>query len=112
MSAGLPSVRSLRFRHNPVSEDLSPAEARAVAIARIPGLEALNGSPVPPKERKESERRYVAGVARELLLAETERRAAAASGANGAVPRGAEAEPERLATKAWGMSGPVRTKRT
>ena len=78
VAAGLPSVRSLRFRHNPVSEDLSPAEARAVAIARIPGLEALNGSPVPPKERKESERRYVAGVARELLLAETERRAAAA----------------------------------
>ena len=26
--------------------------------------------------------------------------------------RGAEAEPERLVTRAWGMSGPVRTKRT
>jgi len=63
-------LRSLRFRNNPVTSPMSAAEARAVTIARLPDLEYLNGSPVGSKERTDAERRYVAAVAREVLLAE------------------------------------------
>ena len=66
-----PNLKSLRFRNNPITSSISAAEARSVAIARLPNLQYLNASPIGDKERTDSERRYVSTVARELLMAET-----------------------------------------
>lgn len=66
-----PTLKSLRFRNNPVTSTLGAGEARAIIIARLPQIESLNASPISTKERMEAERRYVSLVAREMLLVES-----------------------------------------
>jgi hypothetical protein len=60
-------LQSLRFRNVPLIASMSPAEARALIIARFPRVNVLNGSIISDKERTDAERRYVTFIARELL---------------------------------------------
>mmetsp|Transcript_17270 Transcript_17270/g.38952 ORF Transcript_17270/g.38952 Transcript_17270/m.38952 type:complete len:458 (+) Transcript_17270:685-2058(+) len=71
----LPSLRSLRFRHNPLTADLGASEARAAVVARCPSLECLNASYITTKERTEAERSYVRRVVRRLDAAAAAERA-------------------------------------
>lgn len=64
----LGELKALRFRNTPLTCSMGAGEARSLTIARIPGLEELNASPISAKERLEAERRYVSSVARQLLL--------------------------------------------
>jgi len=61
-----PSLSSLRFRNNPVTQKMGAGEARSIIIARIPHLTFLNASPITQKERIESERRYIRFVAAQI----------------------------------------------
>ena len=60
-------LQSLRFRNNPLTNQLGTGEARASLIGRLAALCSLNGSTISKKERIEAERRYVTTIARELL---------------------------------------------
>jgi len=65
--ASFSSLTALRFRNNPITSVIGGGEARSTLIARLPNITELNSSGITEKERVESERRYVASVARELL---------------------------------------------
>jgi len=54
-----PSLDSLRFQRNPVTESAGPTEMRMVVIARLPALRTLNGSEVRPRERSDAEKTYL-----------------------------------------------------
>lgn len=64
----LSTLKSLRFRNCPLTNDIGSGEARAGTIARMPQIEALNASNISDKERVEAERRYVSTVSREMIL--------------------------------------------
>lgn len=64
----IPTLKSLRFRNNPLTQNMGSRESRAIIIARLEHLNYLNASPISEKERVESERMYVRNIARELLL--------------------------------------------
>lgn len=68
----LRSLAVLRFRNTPLTRSMGAGEARSITIARLPNITELNASPISSKERVEAERRYVASVAREVLVANDE----------------------------------------
>ena len=49
-----PSLKALRISGNPVLEGLSPARQRIAVLARVSGLELLNGSVIRPVELREA----------------------------------------------------------
>ena len=62
----LSTVKSLRLKHTPLTQNLGQGEVRALCVARFPRLEYLNASTVSTQERIEAERRYVSLVTRLL----------------------------------------------
>jgi len=66
----LPRLRSIRFRNNPVLNNMGAGEARSIIISRLPRILYLNASSISIKERMEAERRYIKNVARELMFAD------------------------------------------
>ena len=51
-----PSLTSLRFGKSPITAVMGGSEARSVVVARVKGLDYLNGSVVREKERVEAEK--------------------------------------------------------
>jgi len=58
-----PSLREARLAELPLTAEMSSAVARRCIIARVGGLEALNGSEVRKRERDDAERFYLRQVA-------------------------------------------------
>mmetsp|Transcript_54033 Transcript_54033/g.61509 ORF Transcript_54033/g.61509 Transcript_54033/m.61509 type:complete len:595 (-) Transcript_54033:297-2081(-) len=53
------SLKGLRFKSVPLTENLGQGEVRSISIARFPYIDYLNASRISQKERIEAERRYV-----------------------------------------------------
>jgi len=68
----LPALTSLKLRKTPLTSTMGAAEARFLAIARLPALQVLNSTVISKKERTDAERRYVSYVAREFVWKEEE----------------------------------------
>ncbi|VFQ71513.1 unnamed protein product [Cuscuta campestris] len=54
-----PNLSEVRLTENPIADPGKGGIARYVLVARLAGVKILNGSEVSPRERKESEIRYV-----------------------------------------------------
>jgi Leucine-rich repeat (LRR) protein len=55
----MPALREVKVKGNPLFEGDSDLNSRQLVIARLPRLEALNGSPVTKRERVVAERFYL-----------------------------------------------------
>lgn len=62
-----PRLTYLRLSSTPLTQAMGTGEARIQIIARLSNIQQVNASLVTTKERMEAERRYVRGVAHELL---------------------------------------------
>ncbi|OEL16397.1 Tubulin-folding cofactor E [Dichanthelium oligosanthes] len=62
-----PSLRDVRLSDNPIADPAKGGAPRFVLVARLGKVKILNGSEVSPRERKESEIRYV-----RLVMGKTE----------------------------------------
>ncbi|XP_019155293.1 PREDICTED: tubulin-folding cofactor E, partial [Ipomoea nil] len=54
-----PNLLEVRLSENPVTDPVKSGLSRFVLVARLAGVKILNGSEISPRERKESEIRYV-----------------------------------------------------
>ena len=68
-----PHLTALRTTGNPFLAPLAPDTAHLLTIARLPHLTTLNFARVPPAERDNAERYYLAQIAAELAGAPAER---------------------------------------
>nr|GMD24549.1 tubulin-folding cofactor E isoform X1 [Ipomoea batatas] len=54
-----PNLLEVRLSENPVTDPVKSGLSRFVLVARLAGVKIINGSEISPRERKESEIRYV-----------------------------------------------------